>query len=291
MGDKTRGPESLRSGFDGIDRVVADPLRFKLQLGIGEDAYASLRAKKQLARLWDVGGWGATGAGVAASKAVATTFFAPTGWAAMLGFGTAVTPVGWVIAAAVTTAGAYYGVTRLFSGYDNARVDTIPKFITTPIDVLGAALFDLMGGLAIRVAQMDGTIDPRETAAIKRYFTKEWGLDPAYVSAALEVVKASVDKISIKGMARQLARFQADNPDCNDVAMRDSLIDFLRQIAWADGVLDEREDLAIDAIAATMAKSEPRRARRIASSVRDIVDLAGDAVRSLANSLRRRIPR
>lgn len=158
----------LRAGFSEIDRVVADPLRFKLKLGIGEDAYASLRIKKNLTNLWDLVGWGGTGATVAASPMVASAFFVPKGFIALLGFGTAVTPVGWVVAAAVTSAGAYYGVTRLFGGYEGSRVDKIPKFINTPLDVLGAALFDLMGGLAIRVAYIDGRIDERETQEIGR---------------------------------------------------------------------------------------------------------------------------
>ncbi|KAK0359892.1 hypothetical protein LTR94_029471, partial [Friedmanniomyces endolithicus] len=62
---------------------------------------------------------------------------------------------------------------------------------------------------------------------------------------------------SIKDLARQLAKFQHDNPDCNAPAMAASLIEFLREIALADGVLDEREDLAIDAVAAAMAQASP----------------------------------
>ena len=53
-------------------------------------------------------------------------------------------------------------------------------------------------------------------------------------------------------MARSLASFQAQNPDCNNLAMQAALVDFLREIAMADGIIDEREDLAIDAIAHSM---------------------------------------
>ena len=107
--------EDFEARFAGVDQVVAIPERFKLRLGIGEDAYASLRIKKTLQEFWDVGGMAATGAGVAASSTVASTFFASTatggimGW---LGLGVAAaTPVGWVVAAAVASGGAYWGVT------------------------------------------------------------------------------------------------------------------------------------------------------------------------------------
>ena len=42
----------LKEGFASIDRVVADPVRFKLRLGIGEEAYASLRLKNNILRLF-----------------------------------------------------------------------------------------------------------------------------------------------------------------------------------------------------------------------------------------------
>lgn len=271
MDEQSQGEILLKQAFSEIECVIADPLRFKLQLGIGEDAYTSLRTKKHLIRLWDTASWAGTGAAVAASKTIASTFFAPTGLAALFGFGTAVTPVGWVLFAAATSAGAFYGVTRLFGGYEESRVDKIPKFINTPIDVLGASLFDLMAGLAVRVAQIDGEIDRREIGAITDYFVGEWGFDPTYVESALAVVRTDIPKASVKDMARALASFQAQNPDCNNLAMQAALVDFLREIAMADGVIDEREDLAIDAIVHAMMEMRARRLRLVRSAVGNVL--------------------
>lgn len=276
---------ALQHGFERVERVVADDIRFKLRLGIGEDAYTSMRVKKHIYSLWDMSSWGATGAAVAASKTVAGTFFAPTGFMAMLGFGTAVTPVGWVIASAVTSAGAYYGVTRLFARYEGARVDTIPKFINSPIDVLGAALFDLMGGLAIRVANIDGEVDDREIQAITDHFVGEWGLDPAYVASALPVLRADLSRATIKDMARRLARFQVENPDCNDVAMQAVLVDFLKEVAMADGVMDEREELAIDAIKVAMREAAPGLGTRVKNAAVDVSQTASDTAGSVGKTL------
>lgn len=257
MGETSLDDASLKAGFMNVERVVADPIRFKLRLGIGEDAYASLRLKKNLLKLWDIGSWGGTGAVVASSKIVATTFFAPKGLMALLGFGVAVTPVGWVIAAALGSAGAYYGVTHLFGRFEGSRVEKIPKFINSGIDVLGAKLLDLMGSLAIRVAHIDGQIDASEIEAITDHFVSVWGLDRAYVEQALTVLRANLAKASIKDLAHQLAKFQNDNPDCNAPAMAASLVEFLREIALADGVMDEREELAIDAVVAAMTQASP----------------------------------
>ena len=235
--------------FDGVTQVVADSLRFKRKLAIGEDAYASLRLGKAAARIWDVGGVAATGAGIAASSSVASTFFASTGWLASLGLGAAaVTPVGWVLAAAVVTGGAYYGVTRAMGSYAGSRVEVIPKFINSPIDQLGAALVDMMGALGMKVAMMDGVVAPSERAAMIDYFAQEWGIDPIYATRALEVIEAGSAGCTLKDMAASVASFVQANPDCNAAVFRVQLLEMLREVAQADGVLDEREELALAAI-------------------------------------------
>jgi hypothetical protein len=262
--------------FAGVDQVVADSLRFKRKLAIGEDAYTSIKLGKAAARIWDVGGVAATGAAVASSSAVAGTFFASTGWLATLGLGAvAVTPVGWVIAAAVASGGAYYGVTRLIGGYAGSKVEVIPKFINSPIDQLGAALLDMFGTLALKVAQVDGVIDPREKAAIEEYFVREWGFDGAYVPAALDVITESSPNVSMKQLAAGFSKFVEDNPDCNAPALRAEIMAILNEVAQADGVLDEREELALEVISNAIASG--------AAISPILTNLPKDAARASAN--------
>lgn len=232
----------------GIKQVIVDPLRFKQQLRIGEEAFALLRAKKQLYTAWETAGAAATGAGIASSSLVASTFFAPSGLAAGLGLVTAATPVGWVLAAAAVAGGGYYGVTRWFSDQTGTFVDTIPKYINTPIDVLGVALLDLLGSLALRVAAIDGHIDQRELKCIRDHFVGDWGFDATFVERTLEVLAQRADDTRVKAVAADLAKFQAENPDCNAPAMQAELMKFLRELVGSDGVLDEREELALEAI-------------------------------------------
>ena len=175
---------------------------------------------------------------------VAGTFFGG-GWLATIGIGAAVTPIGWIIGAAVASGAACYGVLRLYRGYEGSRVRKVPAFINTPIDVLGAALFDLMCSLAIRVAQEAEAVDDAERAAIADYFISEWGLDPAYVAAALPVIEQSAEGRSVEEIAEALATYQRDNPDCNFDTLRAELLAFLTEIAAADGVLHDAELAAI----------------------------------------------
>ena len=242
-------PEETLKRFEGVTQVVADGLRFKRKLAIGEDAYTSLKVGRALATVWDVGGVAATGAGFAASTTVAGTFFASSGILATLGLGaTAVTPIGWVVAAAAVSGGAYYGVTRAIGRYARSRVEVIPRFINSPIDQLGAALLDMMAALSLKVAAIDGEVNPSERKTMCDYFVAEWGFDANYVVRALALVEEEAMNQPLKLMALAIGKFVKDHPDCNAQAFHDELIVLLREIADADGKMDEREELAIDAI-------------------------------------------
>ncbi len=276
--------------------MVGDALRFKQRLRIGEEAYAILRTKKRVVEIWDTAGAAATGAGIASSSVVAGTFFAPTGLMATLGLaGTAVTPVGWVVAAGVVAGGGYYGLARLMNSGTSKLTDTIPKFINTPIDILGAALLDFLGALSMRVSAIDGEIGQREIDATVDYLVRDWGYDRAYVVRTLEVLAGNADKIRIKPVTLELAHFLEANPDCSAAAMQDELLGFLRELVKADGGIDEREELALDAIEATF-----REARRItlekasravqewSTDVGDKVVVAGRGAGALLGKLARR---
>ena len=97
------------------------------------------------------------------------------GW---LGFGAAAaTPLGWVVAAGLLSGGAYYGVIQQARRYSGSRVELIPKFINTPLDLLGASLLDLIGGLALQLARIDGSISEPELAKLREHFITEWRFD------------------------------------------------------------------------------------------------------------------
>lgn len=273
---------------DDLECVVADTLKFKRKLRIGEDAYAVLRAKNGLQSLWDVGGVAMSAGALAASPMIAGAFFGSSaGWLSVIGIGVATTPVGWVIAAAAATGGAYYGVTRLVRKQMGTMVETIPRFINTPIDLLGLELFDLIGALAVRVALIDGDIDPAERETIVRHFIDEWGYDPSFVKTALDVLVADTGEVSVKAIAKALAEFQTASPDCNGAAMQAEVLTFLRQVIEADGRLDEREELALDGIDTTFRAERAVTLGKVAKSITGFGGRAGAALSSLKSRTKR----
>lgn len=270
--------------LNNVEFVVNDTNKFKLKLGIGEDAYKSLKLAKSLQALWDLKGAAGAGAAAAATPAVATTFFASTaGPLSFLGIGAAAaTPVGWVMGAAVLSGGAYYGAMRMLGKFNSSRVDSIPKFINTPIDLLGATIFDMMAGLSLKVSSLSHSIDDVERSAVIEYFVEEWGLSNEYAEAALPVIESSIQDKKLKDMAAGLAEFQLENPDCNPSQMRKDIKAFLEEIAYSDGDYSEVEELAIEAIENILNHSLAGH-RQIAKSAANYAKVSAEVIGSAAS--------
>ncbi len=248
-------PPSLpgpKAPLDGIEEVVADPLRFKAKLMIGENAYVSLRMINRSRELWDVVGTAGTGAAIASSSVVASTFFAPTGLLGLLGIGAAVTPIGWVAFAALASGGACYGLYRLLGNAKGSRVIEIPKFLNTPLDTLGLGMFDLVAPLALRLAAVDGQVDPHEREFLTCHLVDEWGLNREFVTQGIRAIEPEVMQGVIEAMAKELADFLHANPDCNHLAIADELSQFLRQMLEASGELTAQEEVTLALVMTTL---------------------------------------
>ena len=274
--------------LESVECVISEPIKFKLKLGIGDDAFTSLKLKKTLETMWGVKTGAAFGASAASSSAVAGTLFAGSGgFLSAIGFGAAAaTPVGWVMGAAVVSGGAFYGVMSLFDRYTYSRVSSVPKFINSPIDLLGANLFDMMASLALKVSDFGDGIDQAERIAIKDYCFEEWGFSQEYLDAALPIVETTIKDVNLKDLAKKIAEYQLDNPDCNPTAMRKDLKLFLEEIACADGQIDEREEIALEIVDQTFDQvlSSSNQLKRSTGSY---VDAASSFIKGLTKSTKK----
>ncbi|UXH77380.1 TerB family tellurite resistance protein [Roseateles amylovorans] len=231
--------------LEGVEQVVAEPLRFKAKLAIGEDAYTSLRMINRTRELWDV--LGAAGAGAAVAK---------TGMAASI-LGASATPIGWVALAALASGGACYGLYRLLGNTKGARVIEIPKYLNTPLDTLGLAIFDLIAPLSLRLAAVDGAVDEAERAFLVRHLVDEWGLSPAFVRQAIAAIEPRLGEGSIEAMAREGADFLHLNPDCNHAAIAQDTAVFLRAMLAAGGPITPPEEDALATVTRLLATAPP----------------------------------
>ncbi|MDA7430151.1 TerB family tellurite resistance protein [Primorskyibacter aestuariivivens] len=262
--------------FDDVVRVLGNEDRFKLKLGAGRNTFASIKAGDLIGRLVQV----SSAAGAGAGAAFAATAPSSTVWGALLvSFGMTSNPIGWIVGAAAASGGVYYGVSHLFKTYSSTRVDEVPRFLNTGLDVLASTTLDLLGSLSLEIAAIDGHIDASERVAMEEYFVEEWGYDPDYVTHALDVLQQNVDKSLLSEMATSLASFAHENPDCNFPLIQAELRKLLTEIAEADGYLDEREEMAIERIECAL-----RERNTIISSTIRAISEAATGVRNTTTS-------
>jgi uncharacterized tellurite resistance protein B-like protein len=235
---------------DGNEVIVAEPLKFKAKLGIGEQVYALLRAREKMSTFSEAVGIGATASSVAASSAVAGTFFASSGFMAStlsaIGLGaTAVTPIGWVIAAGVISGGAYMGVSHLFEKTKDNGLIVVPKYINTPLDVIAVALIELMLPVSLKIAKADGIIQDSELKTINAHFSDEWGYSSGFVNRLIEEYRDQTDNVSYSALAKSLGTYCSESKDCDKQAIMTGFIEHLREIIESDGKIhpQEREQL------------------------------------------------
>lgn len=224
-----------------IESVVEDDLRFKKQLKIGDDAYKILSAANKLSFLSDTIGWGVAGSSVASSTLVASAFFSGNGLLVTLGIVSAATPVGWVVGAGIVTTGAAYGFKKLFSKAEKEMVDTIPKYINTPLDLLATKLCELMIPIALKIANADGKVHPAELEHIQNHFTKVWGINGTYIENAIAEIRPNISKYYYSDLCSVLKQFTKDNQDCNYREICKDIVKFANGIAHADGEFHEKE--------------------------------------------------
>lgn len=205
--------------FDGESLVISNPDAFKRKLGIGEDAFASLRRKKNLNKYMDGILAGTFGAGV-------------------LFVGTLI-PIGWVIAGGVGV-GYIYSRIRNRSAGKKKKVDVIPKYINTPMDALADGLLNFWAPLCLKIAFSDKKISTAERELIRDYFIVEWGYSDVFVSRRLRTIEKNLSKFDIEEHTEKLIEFKKKNVDCNFEFMAEELKQFLNRVLHANDIIDDQ---------------------------------------------------
>lgn len=217
--------------------LVEDPLRFKAKLHIGEEAYGILKNAGHLELFFSSGsvGWA-----VASSGVVANTFFGK-GILYGLGLTAASTPLGWVVAASVGSAGLAYGIKKAIGGKKSDKVWVIPKYINTPLDQLAIELINLLIPIAIKIGHSDGDFDKKERNLVADYFDSEWGLNRSLVLEFIADIDDRISQFSLNKLAVEFRALSENNKDCNQQEMYVDLINFVEELISIDGVISEVE--------------------------------------------------
>ncbi|TCO73698.1 TerB family tellurite resistance protein [Chromatocurvus halotolerans] len=208
-----------------IQTVVADSDRFRRKLEIGGEAFALLTRAENTSSYVNAlsGGAGAAGATYAA-------WWSSLGVLGKIGAGIGMvsTPVGWVGAAGAVGAGTFLLTHRLLRKMRQATTEEIPRFINTPLDVLGVSISEILAPVLCKIVLADGEVADQEISRVESYLCDEWGYDEKYVKSLLvfdakhvadwdwsqlgEAIAGlrSTKDVKVSGFARELVRIAED---------------------------------------------------------------------------------
>ena len=239
--------------IESAEEIIADDEKFRKKLGIGADAYRSLKVASWLG---PAALGGVTGAAVAGSPIVASTFFGGTastvaGW---LGLGlAATTPVGWIIAAGVTTGVAASGAYTVYRKKVREKlVDEVPRQTNSPLDFLATSVVGFLMPVTLRLALADGNVDDRERRKIKDFFVNGWGYSESFADWKMDEFQNEPDLISLDGLFAALEELKNHRKDCNFDHIFGELLDFLRELANSDGEFHHGEKATIGEVKALL---------------------------------------
>lgn len=249
------------------EEVLSKPLAFKAQLAIGENAYKSLRYGKNLQGMWDVYGVGAAAVGIANAPIVASTIGVKVGALSFIGIGTFATPLPYVALAAAGTTAAYVGVMQYVKKLSNERLEVIPKFINSPLDILAIRLFGLIAPIVMKTAQIDGKISEEEYELITEYFSDDWGYSKEFLEQSLDVIAEQVKDSEIENLLEPFCDYVKNNSDCNQKEIAKNITQIICEVAESDGIVTEDEQTLIDAVESYF-KEQNRYAKKLTNSLR-----------------------
>ena len=242
--------DEFNSAFNEDEIIIANDLKFKAALGIGEKAFKSMYVRENLTTFSEALGVGTAVSGVANTVIIGSFFgFSTSGFLGTGLLATAATPgLNVIIAAGVISAGLYVGVSRLITKDKDSKVMVVPKFINTPLDLLATSLAGFFVPLGLKIGLADGVLEPIEEKKLKRFLIDEWGYAESFIDKMITSATEKENLMSYKDLIRSFSEFIKKNEDCDEREIVDSIMRLLKQITEADGTVDEKEEIELSYI-------------------------------------------
>ncbi|MEM6483963.1 MAG: TerB family tellurite resistance protein [Pseudomonadota bacterium] len=220
-----------------IDAVVANPDQFRRKLGIGREAFRLLSAVENTGSYVSAISSGAGAAGVSYAAWLSSLgVFGQVG----LALGVVATPVGMVGAAGAVGAGTFLLTHRLLKRLRRETVEEVPKFINSPLDLLGISISEILAPTLCKIVLADDDVTETEVARVRSYLIDEWGYDETFVAPLLQFDARHSDEWSWDQLGGAIKSVDATG-DIKALDFSRELMRIAEEVAGSDGVVCKSE--------------------------------------------------
>jgi len=228
-----------------VEKIVEFPLIFKSKLGLNDKAYEFLSNAKTLEKFLTMilSGLGGGFGGLIA-------WFLTLGiWGQILFLVSLVNPYTWIMIGAGLGVGSFYCLKKIIDIADDNFMTKVPKNITSPIDLLGLSVVDVLCIPAVKIAMCDGDYADCEKEMITNYFTKEWGINKVYIEKYQKVVSLNITNMDYNyAKMTEQAKKHKDFKLVDMKELSSELLRFLKEVASSDGKISKCEEDELEKI-------------------------------------------
>ena len=241
--------DELSDLFEDVQTVIDDDFKFKKKLDIGDEHFTYLNNGKNL---MDFGESLLGGVGIGGVTAAAWYAGLGFGGKALLTVGLITQPVGWVIGAAALGAAGVFGFKKAQGKFikkaEDELLTKVPKFLNTPLDLLGLSIATLMLPVSIKMAHADGNFCHMEKSQIIKYFIDEWGYNYDFIAALMQAQESKMEDFSYKKYAKTLKSVCGKTSEFKQDQLIEEILDFQKEIILMDGEVHPAEEKELAAL-------------------------------------------
>lgn len=229
--------------FDNVQAVIEDDFQFKKKLNIGDEHFTYLNNAKNLA---DFGESVLGGIGVGGVTAAAWYTSLGLGGKALLTLGLISQPIGWIVGAGALGVAGIFGLKKakdiFIKKSEDELMTKVPKYLNTPLDLLGLSIATLMMPVSIKMAQADGDFSEIEKEQILKYFVDEWGYNLDFINILMQAQETKLENFSYKEYGKTIKSVCSKTSELKLDQLTEEILDFQKEIILMDGRIHPKEE-------------------------------------------------
>lgn len=239
--------EELSLLFSDTPCVIDDEFKFKVMLKIGDEHFSYLNSAKNLVDFGESFLVGGVGGGFLATTIYSSSIGFGAQLLAFVGIGS--TPIGWIVGASILGTAGIFGFkkakNKFFSKVESELIIKVPKYLNTPLDLLGLSLATLMLPVSIQMANSDGNFCSIEKEKIKNYFIDIWGFNAEFIDSMIIAQESKIEDFSYKEYMELLETVCSKTSEFKLETLTEEIIDFQREIILMDGIIHPGEEMEL----------------------------------------------